>query len=170
LDRDTDERLSKSEALDFLNKIFSMIDNAKSSSGTSVDCKVDVDEVVELLNLLEVPWDYQLAVKMVLDQELTLISHLMKNLVERADKDKDDKVEIEEILAFDDFEFVKLAYNVFAELGNPGERLSYLTGGRCWGGCGREESDALVATWLTALQNMMTHQTFLEAGKATDSC
>merc|ERR1719336_2897372 len=70
---------------------------------------------------------------MVLDQELTLISHLMKNLVERADKDKDDKVEIEEILAFDDF-----AYNVFVELGNPGERLSYLTGGRCWGGCGRE--------------------------------
>ena len=126
----------------------------------------------------------------------------MKNLVERADKDKDDKVEIEEILAFDDFEFVELAYNVFVELGNPGERLSYLvkhkvlgtlpnysiftssasrtshqlhygvalfllnlylctfhssslfaqTGGRCWGGCGREESEALVATWLTALQ------------------
>ena len=59
-------------------------------------------------------------------QELTLISHLVKNLVERADKDKDGKVTIEEILAFDDFEFVELAYNVFAELGNPGERLSYL--------------------------------------------
>ena len=50
----------------------------------------------------------------------------MKNLVERADKDKDGKVTIEEILAFDDFEFVELAYNVFVELGNPGERLSYL--------------------------------------------
>ena len=54
------------------------------------------------------------------------MSHLVKNLVERADKDKDGKVTIEEILAFDDFEFVELAYNVFAELGNPGERLSYL--------------------------------------------
>ena len=74
LDRDTDERLSKSEAMDFLNKIFSMI--AKSSSGTSVDCKVDVDEVVQLLNLLEVPWDYQLAIKMVLDQASCSSSHL----------------------------------------------------------------------------------------------
>ena len=54
------------------------------------------------------------------------MSHLVKNLVERADKDKDGKVTIEEILAFDDFEFVELAYNVFAVLGNPGERFSYL--------------------------------------------
>ena len=45
---------------------------------------------------------------------------------EDLDKDKDGKVTIEEILAFDDFEFVELAYNVFSELGNPGERLSYL--------------------------------------------
>ena len=62
--------------MDFLNKIFSMIDNSKASSGTSVDCKVDVDEVVQLLNLLEVPWDYQLAVKMVLDQASFCSLHL----------------------------------------------------------------------------------------------
>ena len=54
------------------------------------------------------------------------MSHLVKNLVERADKDKDGKIQIDEILAFDDFEFVELAHNVFVELGNPGERLSYL--------------------------------------------
>ena len=59
-------------------------------------------------------------------QELTLVSYLLKNLVERADRDRDEEVTIEEILAFDDFEFVELAYNVFTELGNPGERLSYL--------------------------------------------
>ena len=76
MDRDTNERLSKSEAMDFLNKIFSMIDNAKSSSGTRGDCKVDVDEVVQLLNLLEVPWDYQLAVKMVLEQASFCSLHL----------------------------------------------------------------------------------------------
>ena len=62
--------------MDFLNKIFSMIDNAKSSSGTRGDCKVDVDEVVQLLNLLEVPWDYQLAVKMVLEQASFCSLHL----------------------------------------------------------------------------------------------
>ena len=54
------------------------------------------------------------------------MSHLVENLVERADKDKDGKIQIDEILAFDDFEFVELAHNVFVELGNPGGRLSYL--------------------------------------------
>ena len=49
-------------------------------------------------------------------QELTLASHLVKNLVERADKDKDDKATIEEILAFDDFEFLDTEYIAVSEL------------------------------------------------------
>merc|ERR550525_2105145 len=61
LDRDTDERLTKAEALDFISKLFTLIN-------TDSDCKIDVNEVLELLNGLEVPWDHQLAVKMVLDQ------------------------------------------------------------------------------------------------------
>ena len=59
-------------------------------------------------------------------QELTLASHLVKNLVERADKDKDDKATIEEILAFDDFEFLETVYPAVSELGSPGIRLGYL--------------------------------------------
>ena len=40
----------------------------------------------------------------------------MKAHVERADKDKDDKVTIEEILAFDDFEFLDTEYIAVSEL------------------------------------------------------
>ena len=61
-----------------------------------------------------------------LPQELTLASHFVKNLVERADKDKDDKATIEEILAFDDFEFLETAYPAVLELGDPGNSFWYL--------------------------------------------
>ena len=70
LDRDTDERLTKAEALDFLSKLFTLI-NADDS-----DCKIDVDELLQLLDELEVPWDYQLAVKMLLDQVCEFFSGL----------------------------------------------------------------------------------------------
>ena len=49
-------------------------------------------------------------------QKLTLVSHLVKAHVERADKDKDNKVTVEEILAFDDFEFLDTEYIAASEL------------------------------------------------------
>ena len=61
-----------------------------------------------------------------LTQELTLASHLVKNLVKRADKDKDNKVTIEEILAFDDFEFLETVHPAVLELGDPGNSFWYL--------------------------------------------
>ena len=70
LDRDTDERLTKAEALDFLSKLFTLINTDDS------DCKIDVDELLQLLDELEVPWDYQLAVKMLLDQVCEFFSGL----------------------------------------------------------------------------------------------
>ena len=60
--------MTKAEALDFLSKLFTII-NAKDS-----DCKIDADEVLQLLDVLKVPWDHQLAVKMVLDQVSGLFS------------------------------------------------------------------------------------------------
>jgi len=163
LDRDTDERLTKAEALDFISKLFTLIN-------TDSDCKIDVNEVLELLNGLEVPWDYQLAVKMVLDQELSLVSHLVKNLVERANKDEDGEVTIEEIVTFNDFEFIENAFPAVLELGEPGSSVGYLVSPGCRRGCGREEREALVAMWFTALQNLMEKPTFYSAGEGTHSC
>ena len=59
-------------------------------------------------------------------QELTLVSHLVKNLVDRADKDEDGEVTIEEILTFNDFEFIEAAFPAVLELGDPGNSLHYL--------------------------------------------
>ena len=70
LDRDTDERLTKAEALDFLSKLFTLINIDDS------DCKIDVDELLQLLDELEVTWDHQLAVKMLLDQVCEFFSGL----------------------------------------------------------------------------------------------
>ena len=135
MDRDTDERLTKAEALDFVSKLFTLIN-------TDSNCKIDVNEVLQLLNELEVPWDQQLAVKMLLDQvselvsgldlpdnatqELSLVSYLLKNLVERADKDGDGEVTIEEILNFTDFEFIESAFHAVLELADPDTSLGYL--------------------------------------------
>ena len=61
-----------------------------------------------------------------LPQKLTLVSHLVKAHVERADKDKDNMVTIEEILAFDDFEFLETVHPAVSELGDPGNSFWYL--------------------------------------------
>ena len=50
----------------------------------------------------------------------------MKNIVERADKDKNKEVSIEEILTFDDFEFIESALPVVLELGIPLQSAHYL--------------------------------------------
>ena len=50
----------------------------------------------------------------------------MKAHVERADKDKDNMVTIEEILAFDDFEFLDMEYLAVSELAYPRISLKYL--------------------------------------------
>ena len=56
------------EALDFMTKLFTLID----SKGSSADCKICVAEILKIFdqptNPLEVPWDYRLALKMFLDQ------------------------------------------------------------------------------------------------------
>ena len=52
----------------------------------------------------------------------------MKAHVERADKDKDNKVTIEEILAFDDFEFLDTEYLAVSELFFPWISIKYLVG------------------------------------------
>ena len=56
--------------MDFLSKLFTLINIDDS------DCKIDVDELLQLLDELEVPWDYQLAVKMLLDQVCEFFSEL----------------------------------------------------------------------------------------------
>ena len=59
-------------------------------------------------------------------QELSLASELVKNLAKRADKDQNKEVSIDEILTFDDFEFIESALPVVMELGIPLQSAHYL--------------------------------------------
>ena len=54
------------------------------------------------------------------------MSHLLKNLVERADKEEDGEVTIEEILTFADFEFIEKSFLVVPQLGFPAGSMNYL--------------------------------------------
>ena len=63
--------------MDFISKLFTLINNDPDNdtvinndqkNDTNSDCKIDANKVLKLLEVLEVPWDHQLAVKLVLDQ------------------------------------------------------------------------------------------------------
>ena len=55
------------------------------------------------------------------------MSHLLKNLVERADKDEDGEVTIEEIFTFGDFEFIESTIQAVPYLVSPAlPGMSYL--------------------------------------------
>ena len=60
--------MTQAEALDFLSKLFTVINNNDPDNDKDADCKIDVNEVLRLLKVLQVPWDHQLAVKLFLDQ------------------------------------------------------------------------------------------------------
>jgi len=101
------------------------------------------------------------------------VSHLLKNLVKRADKDKDGEVTIEEILTFGDFEFIESTFKAVPYLVNPDSSLTYLVSAGCRRyrrGCSLEEREAIVAMWFTALQNLMEKPIFYSAGEAPHSC
>ena len=128
LDRNTDEKLAKEEALDFIRRLFTMIDSDS-------DCHITTDEVVALLKDVEVTWDNQLAARMLLQQYLTLTSSIVNTFIHRADANGDSKVTVEEVLAFNDFDFIEDVVSTMENLGYPHGPVRHLVGaayGRRW--------------------------------------
>ena len=122
LDRNTDEKLAKEEALDFIRRLFTMIDSDS-------DCHITTDEVVALLKDVEVTWDNQLAARMLLQQYLTLTSSIVNTFIHRADANGDSKVTIDEVLAFNNFDFIEDdVVPTVASLGYPHGSFLHLVG------------------------------------------
>ena len=173
LDRNTDEKLAMDEAMDFIRRLFTMIDS-------DLNCHITTDEVVSLLKDVGVIWDQQLAVRLLLQQYLTLASSIVNTFINRADDNKDSKVTIEEVITFNDFDFIEDVLQTVVDLGDPRGSLSHLIGGgpssyrwEVFSGCmwmflenhlvyiwhnyyfrrrTREEDEELVAMWFRALQ------------------
>merc|ERR1711990_225669 len=155
LDRNTDEKLAKEEALVFIRRLFTMIDSDS-------DCHITTDEVVALLKDVEVTWDNQLAARMVLQQYLTLTSSIVNTFIHRADANGDSKVTVEEVLAFNDFDFIEDdVVPTVATLGYPHGSFLHLVGAD-YGPRRRtrEEDEELTAMWFRSLQNLMGKPTF----------
>jgi len=162
LDRNTDEKLAKDEALDFIRRLFTIIDSDS-------DCHITTGEVVALLKDVGVSWDHQLAVRMVLQQYLTLASSIVNTFINRANVNKDSKVTVEEVLTFNNFDFIEDVVATVVDLGVPSGSFSHLIGGRSYRRRTREEDEELVAMWFRALQSLMEKATFT-GGAPEPSC
>ena len=142
LDQDRNEKLSLEEAMDFIQRTFAAIDG-------NLDCHIDEEEIVSLLRQVGLPGHIQLAVKMILQQYLTIGRYLVHEFIQRAGTNQDDQVTIQDVFAFTDWDFIDEQIPAVATLGHPGGSIDLLLGGRRQS---REESEKSLAMWLTALQ------------------
>merc|ERR1712112_687546 len=150
LDRNKDERLDQNEAIDFIKRTFALMDS-------NADCFIDEGDVGSFLKKLGLKPDLQLAIKLILRKYLTLASFIIEQFEEKADKDQDGRVTVEEIIGFEDFDFVEDSFPMITALGYPNGAVSYLiSGGGGRGGPGRYEREReVIAAWLTTLQELM---------------
>lgn len=132
--------------MNFIHRTFALIDSDS-------DCHIDETEVVDLLDKVEVPVGDQLAVRLILKQYLTLGGVLVQQFTEKADVDRDSRVTMEEVLAFDSFTFIEESIPVVVGLGSPSGALGYLINARrSYRPWSREGYEEFVAMWLTSLQ------------------
>ena len=112
---------------------------------------VDSDEdVITTLDESELPKDYQLGVKQLVQQQLTVANHALNRIFEVADMNHDNITEVEEILNFNDFDFINSEFQDTLILAQPNMKvLSYLTG-----------ENGVTDTWLETLQNLMMNQAY----------
>lgn len=163
LDKDGDEKLSREEATDFIARTFAVID-------ANADCYIGEDEVVALLQKVGVPGDMVLAVRMVLQQYLGLGSFLAQEFLTRADMNQDDRVTIEEVFGFNDWDFINSTIPVVTDLGRQGGSLDHLVGTGYYSywsrQYGREAAEQAVALWLSALQSLLEQPAYSGSGQA----
>merc|ERR1711962_1268981 len=123
VDRNKDEKLNQTEAIDFIKRTFHIMDS-------NSDCFIDEGDVGNFFKKLGVKPDIQLAIKLTLQKYLTLANFLIEQFEEKADKDQDGRVTVEEIIGFEDFDFVEDSFPMITVLGYPGGAFSYLISGR----------------------------------------
>eukprot|EP00092_Neocalanus_flemingeri_P077519 GFUD01096286.1.p1 GENE.GFUD01096286.1~~GFUD01096286.1.p1 ORF type:complete len:535 (-),score=109.46 GFUD01096286.1:125-1507(-) len=112
LDEDQDEKLTMEELLSFLRRTFKIIDK-------SGDCYINIEEVIAALNESNLPDDFQLGLKLVGQQYLTLAKYTVDRFITKANTNDDGKVTFEEIVKFADFPFIDSIIPIVALMGYP---------------------------------------------------
>merc|ERR1712243_56579 len=136
LDRNKDERLDQTEAIDFIKRTFRIMDS-------DADCFIDEGDVARFFKRLGVKPDIQLAIKLILKKYLTLANFIIEQFEEKAE-DQDGKVTVEEIIGFEDFDFVEDSFPMITALGYPDGAFHYLISGGYAGPGSREREREVV--------------------------
>ena len=148
LDEDQDEKLTMEEMLGFLRRTFTIIDK-------NGDCYINLEEIIAALDQSNLPEDFQLRVKQIGQQYLTLAKYFVDGFIAKADTNEDAKVTLEEIIEFSDFSFIDSSIPVVLRMGKPNDSaLSYM-GIVPYGHGWRDERDRAVVVWLATLNTFI---------------
>eukprot|EP00092_Neocalanus_flemingeri_P004902 GFUD01005275.1.p1 GENE.GFUD01005275.1~~GFUD01005275.1.p1 ORF type:complete len:623 (-),score=158.43 GFUD01005275.1:144-2012(-) len=158
LDEDQDEKLTVDEMLGFLRRTFTIIDK-------NGDCNINFEEIVTALGASNLKEDFQLGIKLIGQQYITLAKYFVDGFIAKADKNKDTKVTLEEIIKFADFSFIDRSIQIAPSMGYPnGPAFLYLTGGyeRGYGPSNswREQRERIVVVWLTTLNTFLNNPVY----------
>eukprot|EP00092_Neocalanus_flemingeri_P022207 GFUD01024086.1.p1 GENE.GFUD01024086.1~~GFUD01024086.1.p1 ORF type:complete len:542 (+),score=142.04 GFUD01024086.1:505-2130(+) len=158
LDEDQDEKLTVDEMLGFLRRTFTIIDK-------NGDCNINLEEIVTALGASNLKEDFQLGIKLIGQQFITLAKYFVNGFIAKADKNKDTKVTLEEIIKFADFSFIDRSIQIAPSMGYPnGPAFLYLTGGyeRGYGPSNswREQRERIVVVWLTTLNTFLNNPVY----------
>eukprot|EP00092_Neocalanus_flemingeri_P019262 GFUD01020866.1.p1 GENE.GFUD01020866.1~~GFUD01020866.1.p1 ORF type:complete len:514 (+),score=114.57 GFUD01020866.1:80-1621(+) len=158
LDEDQDEKLTVDEMLGFLRRTFTIIDK-------NGDCNINLEEIVTALGASNLKEDFQLGIKLIGQQYITLAKYFVNGFIAKADKNKDTKVTLEEIIKFADFSFIDRSIQIAPSMGYPnGPAFLYLTGGyeRGYGPSNswREQRERIVVVWLTTLNTFLNNPVY----------
>ena len=144
IDPDRNEELSLKEVTEFITKAFNIIDR-------NDDCLIDLNDVIATLADSKLPIDFQVGVRLLGEHYLNLVIYFFEYLVDITDKNKDNKMSFEELIAFDDFTRLNPMVDVALHMSKPNQgTLNYLIGA-----ARSQDREEVSDLWLNTLQNFL---------------
>merc|ERR1719184_272217 len=154
LDVDQDEQLTLREAKDFLERTFTILD-------TNSDCKIDIEEIVNLVTSLGMSQSYGLAVEPILVRYTKLANFLINEAIRMADRDRDGRTTFSEIWNFDDWSRIEELMNAAMHIGYPTMGTAfYIKGDNMLLGWRNLQRPGFKEKAMEALLNLMEHSEY----------
>ena len=151
LDEDRNEVLSLEEIHNFLKRTFALIDRNE-------DCVIDLTESIAALDEAKLPKEFQLGLKLLAKQQLSIANHALIRFFEVADSNHDNVTELEEIVNFSNFDFLESEARDILMLSSPNMQVvRYLNGDSS------KYEESIVKrdeVWLETLQNIVMNPAY----------
>ena len=141
---DRNEELSLQEVTQFITSTFAVLDR-------NVDCLISLDEVISTLADSKLPAKYQLPVQLLGEQYLNLARYFIEHVVDITDKNKDDKMSVEELQEFGDFSRLDTMINVALDMSGPNDQTIHFL----IGNTRSQDREEVMELWLNTLENFL---------------